>query len=262
MNPKIAYIQNEIFSLRIQLKTHSLYKKLFSIEDVQVFMEHHVFSVWDFMSLLKALQSQLTCVSTPWFPKKNSDLVRLINDIVREEESDVNEEGVYQSHFEMYVEAMQQIGASSSLIDVFLQEVQKDESIENALKNKSIPVFVQNFVQYTFQVIETKEVHKIAAAFTFGREDVIPDMFLQIITQAEELEGAKVYGKLKYYLQRHIELDGDNHGPLAFKMISELCGDDVKKWNEVLEVAKKSLQQRILLWDGILTQVNANRKNE
>lgn len=257
---RIVFIEKELFLLRAQLKNHSLYKNLFSIDDVKVFMENHVFSVWDFMSLLKALQNQLTCVSTPWFPKKESDLARFVNEIVLEEESDKNEEGIYKSHFEMYLDAMQQIGANSFYIENFINVLQENKDLKTSLACKTIHASVKRFVAYTFQIIETKEVHKIAAAFTFGREDIIPDMFLQIIEQGKELKGTKVYSKLAYYLKRHIELDGDEHGPLALKMISELCGNDDRKWREVLEVAKESLQQRILLWDGILAQVNTHKK--
>lgn len=254
MNPNIDFIENEIAPLRAQLKDHSLYKNLQSLQDVRIFMENHVFAVWDFMSLLKALQIDLTTVTTPWVPRKNAILARFINEITVAEESDFDKDGVVKSHYEMYLDAMQEVGANTSKINAFVRQIEASETVENSLEKTAVVSAVKEFVSYTFQVVDSKETHKIASAFTFGREDVIPDMFLKIVGEATS-EQHSGFDSFTYYLNRHIELDGDEHGPLSLQMITELCGNDDQKWAEVLEVAKKSLEVRIQLWSGIEEQL-------
>ena len=245
----VKHVEYSIADLRYKLQNHVLYQNLENIEDVKIFMENHVFAVWDFMSLLKALQIKLTSIGTPWLPSENAKLSRFINEIVIAEESDMNEEGVPKSHFQMYLDAMNQVGANTEQIDNFIQSIKNGNSTLDGLSNSSINYKVAAFVKHTFSVIDTQQAHKIASAFTFGREDVIPDMFIKILDQSDK--NNEKYNKLRYYLQRHIELDGDDHGPLSLMMIEELCGNDDQKWFEVQSVARESLQHRIALWDVI-----------
>ncbi|GAA4280645.1 DUF3050 domain-containing protein [Gaetbulibacter aestuarii] len=233
------------------LLNHPLYNKIKTVEDLQLFLQHHVFAVWDFMSLLKALQTKLTCTTTPWMPVGNPETRYLINEIVLAEETDIDQEGRRRSHYELYIDAMEDAKADTRLIADFLNHVEETKNIFVAIKNSPLPEAVKDFLNFTFELIEQGEAHEIAAAFTFGREDLIPDMFTAILKKFQNNLNDVDLSKLIYYFERHIELDGDEHGPMAMNMISELCGGDSKKWHEVEDVAKQALEKRIALWDGI-----------
>lgn len=254
----ISYIESQTKLLRKKINNHSLYKNLSSIEDVKTFMENHVFAVWDFMSLLKALQSILTNNNVPWTPKGNGTTARFINEIVMGEESDLNENGEVKSHFEMYIDAMEQINANTNQIRKFISLLENKSTLKDSINIVNLDPILRNFINFTFDVIKSGKAHCIASAFTFGREDVIPDMFLEIIQKSKTDSTDQRYSKLLYYLNRHIEIDGDEHGPISLKMVENLCGDDTKKWDEALDVAKLALKQRIKLWDLINRNINCN----
>lgn len=221
-------------------------------------MESHVYAVWDFMSLLKSLQQHLTGVSIPWKPVKNAKLSRFINEIVFGEESDLNEHQVPKSHFEMYLGAMQEVNADTAKVLDLVASLDDLSTINEQLDAADLKPAEKEFLQFTFSIINTNEPHKIAAAFTFGREDLIPDMFIEIINQTNS--GHKnQFPKLTYYLERHIELDGDEHGPLSLEMIRELCGENDQYWEDALATAKAALQQRINLWDSIAEAIESNK---
>lgn len=255
---KVKFIEKEIATFRQELLNHQVYQEIETIEELQVFLKYHVFAVWDFMSLLKALQQNLTCTQVPWFPQGNPITRRLINEIVLGEESDVDKNGVPASHYELYLQAMQTIGADTQEIEQFVTSIQKGTSVENALNELNIDESIKQFVLFSFDVISSQKPHLIASAFTFGREEVIPDMFTEIIKGFEN-NFPNELSDLVYYFERHIELDGDEHGPMAMKMIDELCANDSQKWTECLEIAKKSLEVRIQLWNGILKKIQEQK---
>ena len=248
---RIQHIEQEISGLRAQLKTHKLYENLKTIEDIKVFMENHVFAVWDFMSLLKQLQNQLSCTQVPWRPSGNPEAARLINEIVWGEESDLNRKGIAMSHFEMYLESMKSLGANTKAIKELQHRLKKGQTIDQALEEANLPLHILSFLRFTFEVVNTKKNHIIAAVFTFGREDLIPDMFIEIIKNLTVPEGEDL-SDLIYYFKRHIEVDADEHGPMALKMVTNLCEGNVDKITEALAYSKKALELRIGLWDGIL----------
>ncbi|MBL7885957.1 MAG: DUF3050 domain-containing protein [Flavobacterium sp.] len=253
----ISTINQSIENQKQQLLQHSLYEKVKTIDDLHCFLENHVFAVWDFMSLLKALQNQLTCTITPWLPVGNPEIRYLINEIVVAEETDLALDGTRQSHFEMYLDAMQQCGANTQMVLAFLNHLKTTQNIFVSIKQSDLHPDVKAFLDFTFRVIEEGKPHQIAAAFTFGREDLIPSMFTEILRSFQVNFPETDLSKLIYYFERHIELDADEHGPMAMQMISELCGNSEQKWKEVEEVSILALEKRIGLWNAIEEQIVA-----
>ncbi len=251
----IQSINQNIQEYKNQLLSHSLYDKVKTVDDLHCFLENHIYAVWDFMSLLKALQNKLTCTTTPWLPVGNPEVRYLINEIVVAEETDLSMDGSRQSHFEMYMDAMKQCGASTFQMEQFLLNVQETQNIFVSIKQSNLHYNVKEFLNFTFRVIEEGKPHNIAAAFTFGREDLIPNMFTEILRSFQKNFPETDLSKLIYYFERHIELDADEHGPMAMQMISELCGDSEQKWKEMEEVSKQALQKRVGLWDAIEEQM-------
>ncbi len=258
MSVQIKKIKQAIEPLRRQIINHKVYGTINGIDDLSIFMNHHIYAVWDFMSLLKALQNNLTCISIPWFPVGSANTRYLINEIVTGEESDIDSEGNRKSHYEMYLAAIQQLGANAHVFLDFISVLKTSGDLETAIKSADIPASAGEFVRYTFEVINSSKPHIQAAIFTFGREDLIPNMFLSIVNDLNTKFPGQV-SSLKYYLDRHIEVDGDHHSHLALEMIAELCGSDGKKWEEIEAASIKSLEKRIELWDGIYNEIGNSR---
>jgi len=260
MHSNIQKINTVIEPLRQQIIHHKVYDVINDLDDLKIFMNFHIYAVWDFMSLLKSLQNNLTCTSVPWFPVGDAVTRHLINEIVVGEESDVDGEGIRKSHFELYLEAMTQCGANVEQMQLFISTLQNTGDFNEAYQKAQTPAAAKNFVNFTFDCIATQKPHLQAAVFTFGRENLIPAMFHSIVSDMHQ-KFPDSLGIFKYYLERHIEVDGDHHSNLALEMTSNLCGNNELFWEEATEASIKSLQSRIALWDGIYDEIVSKRIN-
>lgn len=238
-----------IVELTNALHVHPLYRAADNRQALARFAEHHVFAVWDFMSLLKSLQASLTCVRVPWTPPASGRAARLVNEIVLGEESDLLHDGSCGSHFSLYLMAMRELGADVEPISTFTREVSAGVPLARALQRADAPEAVRPFVMRTFEVIETRRPHAIAAAFALGREDLVPWMFQRVAAAAAMMRDD--HPAFFHYLERHIELDLTSHGPLAAEVLSELCGSDPAKVGEAVSAAEGALAARLELWDGL-----------
>jgi Protein of unknown function (DUF3050) len=254
---RLEELVESIRPLRDRLVRHPLYSSIATAEGLRVFMEHHVFAVWDFMTLLKSLQRRLSCVEVPWVPTPDREARRLVNAIVLAEESDDDGRGGYASHFELYLDAMRQAKADTSPIGRFLGSIRDGEPIEPALDASEAPPAAREFVRTTWGFVESGSVAAVASAFTLGREELIPDLFRGVVASLDAREPGRL-GLFRHYLDRHVELDGDEHGPMASRMLEAVCGVDPSRWRDARFAAMTALEARLALWDGVLAEIGAS----
>jgi len=251
---------DHILPLQEELARHPIYGSLHTLADLRVFMSHHVFSVWDFMSLIKYLQQRIAPAEVPWTPRGDPGLRYFINQLVLEEESDKlpgkGGDPAYGSHFECYCSAMEQIGADAERPRRFVELV-RNEGVEAALRSDLVPAPARDFTETTFCFIREDKPHEVAAALALGRERVIPEMFRHFL---REMKLSEVQAPdFHYYLTRHIKLDEDFHGPLSLRLLEALCECDPDKIEEAAAAAEEAICARIRFWDGVLAAIQAAR---
>jgi pyrroloquinoline quinone (PQQ) biosynthesis protein C len=244
----------DLADARRRLIVHPLYSRIDSAAALRRFMEFHVYAVWDFQSLLKAMQRSLTCTSLPWLPTADREARRLVNEIVLDEESDELPEGGHASHFELYLESMQAAGADTGPVEGLLAAIAAGRPLDEALDSSDVPPAAAEFIRRSFAVIASDSAHRITAAFTFGREDVIPDMFRQLVSQLAD-QNPDTWGRFRFYLERHIAHDDACHAPACRRIIGRMCGNDTAKWAEASATARECLEARIALWDAIAAEI-------
>ena len=253
-------VRDHLATLRAGLLDHPIYAEVASVEDLKRFMEDHVFAVWDFMSLLKRLQHDLTCTRVPWFPADNARAARLINDIVIGEETDVDPDGSYVSHLDLYLRAMAEVGASTRQFETFRSLARVGTSIEAGMVRTGVPPHVRSFVAHTMTQAQSGSTEEVLAAFFYGREDIIPEMFSRL--RKTVLSTKHDEDRLRhfiYYIERHIELDGDSHGPMGRELLDALVAGSPQRDERALRAACNSIKARIELWNGTLSTLRDKR---
>lgn len=257
---KLDQQQQALERKRLGLLRHPLYAALRTSDDIRVFLEHHVFCVWDFQSLLKALQARLSCTTVPWLPSPDAEARRFINEVVLDEESDEDGTGAHLSHFELYLEAMSEAGADRRRIDGFLARVRSGEPVSAALRAAGVEGATGAFVASTFDLIRDGALHRLMAAFALGREDLIPALFVRLVESLPEAEGER-FGRLLFYLRRHISVDGDQHGPRARRVLDRLCDGNPDLRREALQTAVDCLGHRTAVWDQIHARIQSGQRS-
>lgn len=246
---EISSLAGELERCSSALHAHPVFGMVRDMDDLRTFMEWHVFAVWDFMSLVKRLQNDLTCVSVPWLPPKHPHATRLINEIVLGEESDESPGHGHASHYDLYIDAMREVGADPSQVDRFIGSVIEGRELHAALRSCGTQDAVVRFVSETLSTAIHGATHEVLGSFFYGRENVIPKMFSALLKDWS-IDESEV-PMFVYYLKRHIELDGDAHGPAAEAIIREIVGENATMRLELLRASISAVNARIALWDAL-----------
>lgn len=253
----LQFLEEEFSKKRKQLLNHTMYDNIKTIDDVKKFMLVHIYAVWDFMSLLVRLQKEITSVNIPWENKPNiSRFVRMINEIKTCEESDESLiQGEYISHYDMYCKAMSELGIDIppvpkiNVINFYSKFIDSEQLSRD---NPNIAKPILDFIRFNLNLAYNGSIVEVISAFTYGREDLIPEMFNKLLPSLESVDDYEDKLKwLKYYVKRHIEVDGDTHGPMMVEMLNYYCEDDIYKKIQSLQTAVLSLELRIKLWDYV-----------
>jgi hypothetical protein len=254
MSEMISGHSGDIGSIRQRMIEHPVFTAIRDIQSLQIFMEAHVFAVWDFMSLVKRLQRDLTCINVPWLPPRDRHGAQLINQIVLSEETDVGPTGEPVSHLELYLGAMREVGANTAGFESFQAALANGASLVGAFDRAAVAPFVRKFTGYTLHTARRAPLLTVMASFFYGREDIIPRMFSNLLERWRI--GSDRAPLFVYYLNRHIEVDSDQHGPAAKAILDAATADDPLREQEVLSAARQSIEARIKLWDGLLISLN------
>jgi hypothetical protein len=249
-----------ICQLSEELANHPLYHSLTNLNAVRTYMEYQVWCVWDFMSLLKAIQVAVTCLSVPWVPPPEPLLVAYVNGIVSSEEADETPEGGRASHFESYLSAMREAGASTRAIETFIDSLCQGSDVESALSSCGAPVASQAFVHETLSLASGPLPDRIAA-FCIGREEVIPNMFVTLLSsERASMQDIPILSdprlnRFRWYLERHVKLDTESHGPLSARIFHLVVKDDPVARSSALKAGLRALEARKALLDAALSDI-------
>ena len=154
-------------------------------------------------------------------------------------------DGQAASHFQVYLKSMKEVGADTSPICSFLE----------SRDLQSLPETVKDFVSYNLSVASEASVEEVAGVFFWGREKIIPKMFTGILQTLDKSEVSCEI--LKWYLDRHIQLDGEEHQVHAAQICEVLVGDDNSRWQKMESAALKALKMRKSLWDQALKEIDS-----
>lgn len=251
-NGLISEIENET----INLINHPLYNSIKTESDIKMYMFNQVWCVWDFMTLVKSIQIQIIPPNILWTPPKFPELGAYIYEVLLTEETDkgYNSE-TNSSHFQTFLKAMKESSVDTSSVDKFIELLENGNQFEIAIDSCGIHKEAKEFITTTYEFAKS-DLHISIAVFCLSREGVIPDMFMNLLANVSLSNNYKIFN---WYLNRHIYLDSQSHGPLSIKLFKTIV-DTKQKQEEALQASLKALKARNKYFNYILDSINQKQQ--
>ena len=240
----MSFMTERYFQL---LETHRIYDRLHDEASLRLFVEHHVICVWIYNYLMRDLYQEIANHIQPMSSQVQKEAIRLISELVLEEEVDEQNDGTLISHMEIYLEAMQDLGADVGPIMSFFDLLESGKDWVEAARQAHFPIESQLYFE-KINVFFESPVHERAALLFYEGEPYVPDSFLNKLNVLSQT--AKTARLLEYF-EKHIEgLKRPGFSAIG-RLVELFCGDD-EDLNAAAEArAEEAMKIRLEFWGQI-----------
>lgn len=247
----MSFLTERYFQL---LEKHDIYESVVGLKSLQYFMERHIICVWSYTALLQSLHKDLVAMVFPLNSESHKEAIRLISEIIINEEVDDLGDGRYLSHLELYLEAMQDLDCDLSKILDFFDQLETNRSIDEAIKKSLFSEEIKEYARATARFLR-KPLHIRAAALYYEGEPFFPDQFLyRLYLLSDHIKCDKAL----WYFEKHIEGIKCQDFSAAGRLVEVLCKVDHKFDYEAESTASAVMRNRINLWNKILRGITNN----
>ena len=244
----MSFITERYFQI---LESHKLYERIYNEQALRLFVEHHVICVWAYNFLLRQIHQEVVALVHPLNSQAQKEAIRLVSKIILEEEVEEQHDGSLLSHLEIYLEAMQDLGADISPVVCFFDMQEAGYTWQEALKHANFSAPVALYARKISRLAQ-QPIHERAAALFYEGEPYIPDSFLEQLGQMGTK--AKV-NRLLDYFERHIEGLKRPGFSASGRLVEIFCGDNELLNEDAEKAAEQAMKNRIELWDHLLELV-------
>ena len=256
LSNKLADIE-PIKTNRLSLERHRVFDQLITNEDLQLFMSWHVFSVWSHMSIIKRLQLEFTCTCLPWTPYRSAKAAYLINKIVSENESTALTNNTYLSQFELYLCAMEEIGANTFSIRTFVDLIAANMPLQDALKISNASPAIDEFVLTNTHIAISGSVEEVLGCMIYADEYISPKSFMR--SSAGSALSRFDEEKFSLYLKMCCSTDPHRrHSDITNLLIEQTNGNE-SRLKTCLDAALGAIKRQANLWDALACKIEIER---
>ena len=240
----MSFLTERLFQV---LDQHRIYEMMSSRSTLIHFMERHVICVWGYHRLLHSLQKDIIALSQPLNSDPYKEVIRLIHQIVLDEEVDQMGDGRITSHLELYLDAMEDIGCNLSPILTMFDLLENGIPAKKAIRSSGFPREAVTYGNFLIQAI-SRPLHERATVLFYEGEPFIPDAFL---SKLESLSSFLEVDGFLDYMERHIEGLKKPGFSAAGRLVEVLCNSNIEMNDAAENIAEIVLRKRIDLWDAI-----------